>query len=68
MCRLPEKLICKLEPDWAAEVAQNVKHHGDCTRMVRLDDFFTCSVSYELIYHYHALISWQAEIQRSCGM
>ena len=33
------KLICKLEPDWAAEVAQNVKHHGDCTRMVRLDDF-----------------------------
>lgn len=35
MCRLPEKLICKLEPDWAAEATQSVKHHRDCTRRVR---------------------------------
>ena len=24
MCRLPEKLICKLEPDWAAEATRSV--------------------------------------------
>ena len=25
VCRLPEKLICKLEPDWDAEAARSVK-------------------------------------------
>ena len=37
--RRPEKLICKLETDWDAEVARSVKNHRDCMRMVRLDDF-----------------------------
>ena len=31
VCRLPEKLICKLE----AEFARSAKHHGDCTHRVR---------------------------------
>ena len=30
-----EKIICKLEPDWDAEVARSVKNHRDGTRRVR---------------------------------
>ena len=42
----PKILICKLEPGREAEVAQSVKHHWDCTRMVRPRNFLAWSMRY----------------------
>ena len=37
-----EKIICKLEPGWEAEVARSVKHHRYGTRMVCPGNFLFC--------------------------